>query len=103
MKMKIEEVKSEKREEDDPSKVQVKIHDPSGGIWAFRLKQNTSLGKVFSEYIKRTGGAQSKLRFSYGGRPLQPEDTPEALQMEDGAKIEVFPSQVGGGHRQQDK
>ncbi|KAI5171651.1 small ubiquitin-related modifier [Nematocida sp. LUAm3] len=91
--MKIEETK---KEEDDKSKVQVKIHDPSGGVWAFRLKHNTSLGKVFSEYTKRTGGSQSKLRFSYLGRPLQPEDTPDSLNMEDGAKIEVFPSQVGG-------
>ncbi|OAG31576.1 small ubiquitin-related modifier [Nematocida displodere] len=78
--------------------VQIKVDDQMGSTWSFKLKKHTSMGKVFSEYAKRVYGAGSvnKLRFIYNGRTITAEDTPDALDLKDGAHIEVFSSQVGG-------
>jgi len=83
--------------EKEKNYVHMKIHDQAGGIWTFKLKNTTKLGKVFADYLKRTGvSPTSKLRFIYEGRTLSAEDTPESVSMSDKAEVEVFSPQTGG-------
>ncbi|KAI5180868.1 small ubiquitin-related modifier [Nematocida sp. AWRm80] len=90
--MKIEEIKQKPEEK----KIQIKVLGFSGESYSFRLGKTTKIGKLFSEYSKRQGSNLSKLRFVYKGKTLQPTDTPEGLELEDGSSLEVFGTQVGG-------
>jgi small ubiquitin-related modifier len=52
--------------------------------------------KVFSKYAERKGLDPSTLRFMFEGDPLNGDETPESLEMEDDCVVDVFAEQVGG-------
>lgn len=62
----------------------------------FKIKKNTPLRKLMDAFCERQGKSQSSVRFVYEGERLQPNNTPEELDMEDGDTIEVMAEQLGG-------
>ena len=56
------------------------------------MRYYTSLIFLSSQKI-----VQSTVRFRFDGAPINENDTPQGLEMEDGDTIEVFTQQTGGG------
>ncbi len=48
-------------------------------------------------YCERQGRLQGSVRFMYEGRRIEPHESPESLDMEDGDMIEAQVEQTGGG------
>ena len=55
------------------------------GTIHFRIKKTVRLGRVMDAFCERT-----VLRFLFGGRRINTDDTPETLEMVDNDEIEVF-------------
>lgn len=47
-------------------------------------------------YCERQGKSPDSVRFLYDGERVQPTDTPQKLEMEDGDAIDVMIEQLGG-------
>ncbi|RKP08882.1 ubiquitin-related domain-containing protein [Thamnocephalis sphaerospora] len=62
----------------------------------FKIKKTTQLRKLMEAYCERQGKAMSSVRFLYDGSRIQPENTPNELDMEDGDSIDVMVEQIGG-------
>lgn len=62
----------------------------------FKVKLSTNMGKLKKSYSDRQGVPVSSLRFLFDGRRIDDNETPKALEMEDGDVIEVYQEQVGG-------
>ena len=60
------------------------------GTFKFRVKKTTRLVKVMDAFCERSGLQSSVLRFIFEGRRIDPNDTPETLEMEDNDEIEVL-------------
>ena len=53
----------------------------------FRVKQTTQMGKLKKSYSERVGVPVSSLRFLFDGRRINDDETPKALEMEQGWKF----------------
>ncbi|KAF9348285.1 dolichyl-phosphate-mannose-protein mannosyltransferase pmt3 [Mortierella sp. NVP85] len=62
----------------------------------FKIKRSTQLKKLMEAYCERQGKSSNSLRFLYDGERIQPTNTPNDLEMEDGDSIDVMVEQVGG-------
>lgn len=62
----------------------------------FKIKRSTQLKKLMEAYCERQGKAVNSVRFLYDGERIQPTNTPNELEMEDGDSIDVMVEQVGG-------
>ncbi|OZJ04270.1 Ubiquitin-like protein pmt3/smt3 [Bifiguratus adelaidae] len=62
----------------------------------FKIKRTTQLKKLMDAYCERQGKATSSVRFLYDGQRIQPTNTPNDLEMEDGDSIDVMVEQIGG-------
>ena len=58
-----------------------------GNIVQFKIKKATALKKLMSTYCERAGLAMQTIRFSFDGQRLNTDDTPKALDMEDGRRV----------------
>ena len=54
------------------------------------------MDKVFKAYAQRKGVQQSSLRFLLDGERINPQDTPESLDLEDQDQIDCLLEQFGG-------
>ncbi|KAI8812964.1 ubiquitin-related domain-containing protein [Cladochytrium replicatum] len=63
---------------------------------AFKIKRSTPLSKLMDAYIQKTGLDRNSIRFLFEGDRLQPHNTPDELDMEDGDQISVAVQQLGG-------
>jgi small ubiquitin-related modifier len=63
----------------------------------FKVKFSTNMGKLKKSYSERQGVPVQSLRFLFDGKRINDDETPKALEMEDGDCIEVYQEQVGGG------
>jgi len=64
----------------------------------FRIsRKTTKLGRVFNNFAKLRGVAPNLLRFAADGKHLDANKTAELEELEDGAEIDVFHEQQGGG------
>ncbi|KAI8877679.1 hypothetical protein K501DRAFT_130455, partial [Backusella circina FSU 941] len=61
----------------------------------FKLKRNTRFYKLMESYCERAGTDVSKTRFLYDRTRIFPEDTPDMLNMEDVAVIDIM-IELGG-------
>ncbi|GMR55373.1 hypothetical protein PMAYCL1PPCAC_25568, partial [Pristionchus mayeri] len=62
----------------------------------FRLKYETSMGKLKRSYAERIGVPVTSIRFLFDGRRINNDDTAMSLEMEDDDVIEVYREQPGG-------
>ncbi|KAK3831338.1 MAG: ubiquitin-related domain-containing protein [Linnemannia elongata] len=62
----------------------------------FKIKRSTQLKKLMEAYCERQGKHVGSVRFLYDGERIQPTNTPNELEMEDGDSIDVMVEQVGG-------
>ncbi|CAO3571239.1 unnamed protein product [Mortierella alpina] len=56
----------------------------------FKIKRSTQLKKLMDAYCERQGKTAASVRFLYDGERIQPTNTPNELEMEDGDSIDVM-------------
>ncbi|KAL7742014.1 hypothetical protein ACLKA6_018268 [Drosophila palustris] len=62
----------------------------------FKIKKHTPLRKLMNAYCDRAGLSMQVVRFRFDGQPINENDTPTSLEMEEGDTIEVYQQQTGG-------
>ncbi|KAF7545619.1 hypothetical protein G7046_g9520 [Stylonectria norvegica] len=73
----------------------IKVTDNNNEVF-FKIKRTTKLEKLMGAFCDRQGKAITSVRFLFDGTRVQPTDTPDALEMQDGDTLEVHQEQVGG-------
>lgn len=76
--------------------INLKVTGQDGSVVHFKIKKNTPLRKLMGAYCNRAGITTGAVRFRFDGNPINDEDTPSGLEMEDGDTIDVFQQQTGG-------
>merc|ERR1712000_344895 len=62
----------------------------------FKIKRSTKLEKLMNAFCERQGKSSNSVRFLFEGSRVQPSDTPDTLEMQDGDQLDVHQEQVGG-------
>lgn len=73
----------------------IKVTDNNNEVF-FKIKRSTKLEKLMTAFCERQGKSLSSVRFLFEGQRVQPQDTPDTLEMQDGDTLEVHQEQVGG-------
>jgi len=73
----------------------IKVTDNNNEVF-FKIKRNTKLEKLMTAFCERQGKNLNSVRFLFEGQRVQPTDTPDTLEMQDGDTLEVHQEQVGG-------
>ncbi|POS80387.1 hypothetical protein DHEL01_v201197 [Diaporthe helianthi] len=76
----------------------IKVTDNNNEVF-FKIKKSTKLEKLMGAFCERQGKTVSSVRFLFEGQRVQPNDTPDTLEMQDGDTLEVHQEQVGGSGR----
>jgi len=93
----MEDQQSQKKEDHKESEhINLKVTGQDGSVVHFKIKKNTPLRKLMGAYCNRAGIQTGVVRFRFDGNPINDEDTPAMLEMEDGDSIDVFQQQTGG-------
>ncbi|ORZ27135.1 ubiquitin-related domain-containing protein [Lobosporangium transversale] len=79
-----------------PEHINLKVVGQDQSEVFFKIKRSTALKKLMDAYCDRQGKALNSVRFLYDGERIQPTNTPNELEMEDGDSIDVMVEQVGG-------
>ncbi|KAG0253498.1 hypothetical protein BG011_006339 [Mortierella polycephala] len=86
----------EKKPETSPEHINLKVIGQDHSEVFFKIKRSTQLKKLMEAYCDRQGKAHTSVRFLYDGERIQPTNTPNELEMDDGDSIDVMVEQVGG-------
>merc|ERR1719361_869839 len=81
----------------DDVHINLKVKSQDGNEVYFKVKHTTKLSKLMNAYCNRVGKELSAVRFLFDGERLQPDATPEQLDMEDEDEIDAMVEQHGGG------
>ncbi|KAK4188349.1 ubiquitin-related domain-containing protein [Podospora australis] len=73
----------------------IKVTDNNNEVF-FKIKRSTKLEKLMNAFCERQGKNTASVRFLFEGQRVQPTDTPDTLEMQDGDTLEVHQEQVGG-------
>ncbi|CAN8099506.1 unnamed protein product [Discula destructiva] len=73
----------------------IKVTDNNNEVF-FKIKRSTKLEKLMNAFCERQGKTIASVRFLFEGQRVQPTDTPDTLEMQDGDTLEVHQEQVGG-------
>jgi len=73
----------------------IKVTDNNNEVF-FKIKRSTKLEKLMTAFCERQGKTPASVRFLFEGQRVQPTDTPDTLEMQDGDTLEVHQEQVGG-------
>ncbi|TGZ83576.1 ubiquitin-like protein [Ascodesmis nigricans] len=73
----------------------IKVTDNNNEVF-FKIKRSTQLKKLMDAFCERQGKSTSSVRFLFDGTRVQPGDTPDSLDMQDGDTLEVHQEQIGG-------
>ncbi|KAK3945259.1 ubiquitin-related domain-containing protein [Diplogelasinospora grovesii] len=73
----------------------IKVTDNNNEVF-FKIKRSTKLEKLMTAFCERQGKTLASVRFLFEGQRVQPNDTPDTLEMTDGDTLEVHQEQVGG-------
>ncbi|EGO52814.1 hypothetical protein GE21DRAFT_1035 [Neurospora crassa] len=73
----------------------IKVTDNNNEVF-FKIKRSTKLEKLMTAFCERQGKTLASVRFLFEGQRVQPTDTPDTLEMQDGDCLEVHQEQVGG-------
>lgn len=84
-----------KPEPADSTHINLKVTDGNSEVY-FKIKKVTQLKRLMEAFCKRQGRQADSLRFLYDGQRVEPEDTPESLDMDEGDVIEAHREQLGG-------
>ncbi|XP_071504664.1 small ubiquitin-related modifier 3-like [Diadema setosum] len=76
--------------------VTLKVTGDDGSTISFKIRRKTKLLKLMDAYRDKQGLRGHHLRFRYDGQPVNPDDTPEALALEDDDQLEAYQEQTGG-------
>ncbi|RFU30005.1 hypothetical protein B7463_g6334, partial [Scytalidium lignicola] len=75
----------------------IKVTDNNNEVF-FKIKRTTALKKLMDAFCERQGKAPNSVRFLFDGSRVQPTDSPESLDMQDGDCLEVHQEQIGGAN-----
>jgi len=81
---------------EDGTHLNLKVKSQDGNEVFFKVKKTTQLGKLMNAYCNRVGKDPTTVRFLFDGERIQPESTPEQLDMEDEDEIDAMVEQHGG-------
>ncbi|PQE24541.1 hypothetical protein CJF32_00007563 [Rutstroemia sp. NJR-2017a WRK4] len=73
----------------------IKVTDNNNEVF-FKIKRSTQLKKLMDAFCDRQGKAPNSVRFLFDGSRVQPTDSPDKLDMQDGDTLEVHQEQIGG-------
>ncbi|KAL7429903.1 hypothetical protein ACHAXM_001915, partial [Skeletonema potamos] len=76
--------------------ITIRVRDQTGEETFFKIKKSTKMSKVMKTYAGRKGVDVSTLRFLVDGDRVQPDDTPESLDLDDQDQIDCMLEQSGG-------
>merc|ERR1712137_580527 len=88
------EVVGKKKTENNHLNLKVKSQD--GNEVYFKVKKTTHLKKLMNAYCNRVGKEINTVRFLFDGERIQPESTPNYLDIEDEDEIDAMVEQHGG-------
>ena len=94
--MSYQESSEQENAKPDNQEINVKVKDQKGSAVCFKMKKSIKLKKLMQTYCARNGFPQNSIRFLYEGEEIRENDTPQALNMEDGDLIETMIAQRGG-------
>ncbi|CAH6722954.1 ubiquitin-like protein Smt3p [[Candida] jaroonii] len=80
---------------EEETHINIKVSDGSAEIF-FKIKKTTPLKRLMDAFCKRVGKPMANMRFLVDGTRVQPENTAEDLDLEDGDMIEAHREQTGG-------
>ncbi|KAI9800347.1 MAG: hypothetical protein M1825_004117 [Sarcosagium campestre] len=78
-----------------PEHLNIKVTDNNNEVF-FKIKRTTQLKKLMDAFCERQGKAPLSVRFLFDGQRVQPHDSPDTLDMQDGDTLEVHQEQIGG-------
>ncbi|KAF2738987.1 putative ubiquitin-like modifier [Polyplosphaeria fusca] len=73
----------------------IKVTDNNNEVF-FKIKRTTVLKKLMDAFCDRQGKSANSVRFLFDGQRVQPTDSPDTLDMQDGDTLEVHQEQIGG-------
>lgn len=76
--------------------IQLKVRDQHGTEVQFKIKRAAKLNKLMEAYCQRIGNQMAAVRFMMDGERINPDDTAEALGLDDEDMIDVAVEQTGG-------
>merc|ERR1712023_360980 len=82
----------------NPDQINIKVKGPDGSEVFFKIKKKTQMKKLMDAYCSRSGQDSKSIRFLFEGERIQPTNTPDELEMDEGDVIDAMLMQVGGGH-----
>ncbi|QSZ30143.1 hypothetical protein DSL72_004663 [Monilinia vaccinii-corymbosi] len=85
----------EKSEAPVSEHLNIKVTDNNNEVF-FKIKRSTQLKKLMDAFCERQGKAPNSVRFLFDGSRVQPTDSPDKLDMQDGDTLEVHQEQIGG-------
>ncbi|KAJ8716533.1 hypothetical protein PYW07_003160 [Mythimna separata] len=74
--------------------INLKVLGQDNAIVQFKIKKHTPLRKLMNAYCDRAGLSMQVVRFRFDGQPINENDTPTSLEMEEGDTIEVYQQQT---------
>ncbi|QIX02082.1 hypothetical protein AMS68_007599 [Peltaster fructicola] len=80
-----------------PEHLNIKVTDGNNEVF-FKIKRTTQLKKLMDAFCERQGKSPSTVRFLFDGTRVNPTDSPDTLDMEDGDTLDVHQEQIGGGY-----
>ena len=85
-------------EEKKPAAEQLnlRVMTQDGNEIFFKIKMTTPLQKLMTAFCNRHGIDQNSVRFLFDGTRINPNQTPQELEMEDGDVIDCMVEQSGG-------
>eukprot|EP00494_Astrolonche_serrata_P027054 UN27317 len=86
----------ESEQQPENQHLNLKVKSQDGNEVYFKVKKTTQLNKLMSAYCSRVGKELGTVRFLFDGERIQPEATPEQLDMEDEDEIDAMVEQHGG-------
>jgi small ubiquitin-related modifier len=78
-----------------PEPVTIRIRDQIGEETFFKCKRTTEMIKIFDAYAQRMGVSRRSLRFLLNGERVEPDQTPNSLDMYDDDQLDVM-LEMGG-------
>ena len=69
--------------------INLKVLSEDGNEIFFKCRMDTRLERLMTAYCNRQGVDMALIRFLFDGEMIRPDQTPEALEMEDGDVIDV--------------
>lgn len=92
----IEEQQSEDITEKVNDKISISVVNQSGQEVFFKVRTTTLFKKIFEAYCQKLSIPTQSIRFLFDGSRINPEDSPESLNMEDNDVVDALLEQTGG-------